>query len=187
MARQRGFRPRGRPISGRQTAWGFGPGDTAVTTFTATSKSIMGTGLGLTAGTGKATIARLHGEFSAYLTSASSANNGYSCAFGVGLVTLVAFGAGVASIPGPLTQLDWDGWMFHKLFSCVTVAAMSGAASGDADNQLSTVAAIRFDVDSKAMRKMDEEVILVGVLEVVELGTAALSALFDSRLLLKLG
>ena len=187
MARQRGF-PLRRPAgSGRQTAWGFGPGGVTATTFTATSKAIIGDGLGLTAGTGKATVVRLRGELMAFLNSATAQVDGFACAFGIGLVTKIAFAAGVASIPGPLTEMDWDGWMFHTLFQNIASGPIAAGTSQDQDAMLSTTASVRLEVDSKAMRKMDEEVILVSVCEVVELGTASMSLFFDSRLLLKLG
>ena len=50
----------------------------------------------------------------------------------------------------------------------------------------STTAAIRVDVDSKAMRKCSVDETIFAVIEVAELGTASLSWSFNSRLLFKL-
>jgi len=90
-------------------------------------------------------------------------------------------------VPTPVTESLWDGWLYHSFFSVragdVTIA---GAASRQANQQGSTLSAIRLDVDSKAMRKLRIEDAVYAMIEVVIGGTATMVVDFNSRTLLKL-
>ena len=61
------------------------------------------------------TILRTRGIFGAF-PSAPSADRFLSGAFGIMLVSNQALAAGVASIPGPATNADNDGWLVHEYF-----------------------------------------------------------------------
>ena len=167
--------------SRRQVAWGIGPGASVVVAAPSASQAnIMGAGVVLV-NEEKATIVRIWGSLSAFLTTASAAGDGFHCAMGIGLVTDQAFAAGVASLPTPLDESDWDGWMYHRFFDVHTPFATlteSGVVNG--------VTAIEFEVDTKAMRKWVENMTVVAVLDSVEQGTASMNVFFDSRMLLKL-
>jgi len=77
-------------------------------------------------------------------------------AFGIGMVSAEAFAAGVASIPEPFSDADWGGWMvmvpftFHFEFQSATGAEMVH---------------VQYEVDSKAMRKVEPSTVLVAVAE----------------------
>ena len=173
MARLRGF-PQGRPRSKRQTLWGIGPGSEDVTSFSATGSAILGLGVQ----TGQAnTITRTRGYLQALIASAGSVGDGFTGAFGIGLVSLPAFTAGIVSMPTPVTEVDWDGWLWHQFFS---VHTLNSTPFGDS-------ASYETDVDSKAMRKFTDEIVMFAAVEVTEIGVATLDVFFDSRVLLKMG
>jgi len=134
-------------------------------------------GSGIVLASGAATFIRLRGLLDWFLVSSTSAGDGFFGAFGVGVVATPAFTAGAASLPGPITEADWDGWLYHTF---VSIHEGSPDGPGNAGDQ-------RIEVDSKAMRKADGDMTLVAVLEIVEIGTASASLFFDSRMLVKLG
>jgi len=79
-------------------------------------------------------------------------------AFGIGLVSGEAFAAGVASIPEPFSDADWGGWMviqpfaFH--FESITQAGV-------------LLGSFEFEIDSKGMRKVEPNSVMVAVAESV--------------------
>ena len=159
----------------RLTDWGPGPGDTGRTSLTSSSAVIMGGGV--TPTTGPVTLIRTRGNFHGSLESVTAAADGMQGAFGICVVQAAAFAIGITAIPTPITELDSDAWVYHKFFGVQAHSAV------EAEFNTSTV--VRFDVDSKAMRKLDSETVLVAVVEVVMLGTAVLRVYFDSRMLFK--
>jgi len=79
-------------------------------------------------------------------------------AFGIGVVTAEAFAAGIASIPEPFTDGDWGGWFVWRSFSSLVQVA-------DATGKLYLAAESGFEVDSKAMRKVSNNEVVVIVAE----------------------
>jgi len=161
--------------SQRKTGWSIGPNGII-------SRSSTGTSLFPTAVQSLLdgqTIVRLRGELQARLTSADAVNSGLENAIGFCRVTEEAFNAGVASVPSPITDADWDGWMYHRYFTLKASAAadLTGPSSG---------VAIRLEIDSKAMRKLALSDVLVAVVESVESGTAVEQMDLRTRVLLKL-
>ena len=138
-------------------------------------------GAGVTFGA-SGTVIRIRGRFSAFLNSYTSAGDGYQGAFGIGVATSAAFNAGVASLPTPITEQAWDGWMYYTIFGVHGSLAAGSSSVGVHSNT-----AFDIEVDTKAMRKVSDEITVFPMLEVVEIGTAVMSVFFDSRLLLKLG
>ena len=106
-------------------------------------------------------------------------------AFGIGIVTKPAFDIGVTAVPGPIDEMDWDGWLYHRFINVFASAAIAGGASADHDIAESVSSAVRFEVDSKAMRKLDDEEILFGVLQFFESGVVTSQFSFNSRVLVK--
>ena len=95
-------------------------------------------------------------------------------AFGIGLVSAEAFAAGVASIPELYTDSDWGGWMVIQPFSS-TFEFRSGVGTD--------MTQIALTIDSKAMRKVEPNSVMVFVAESL---TGAFVILDQTRLLLKL-
>ena len=157
----------------RLTNWGAGPGGTGAANISTSSAVILGAGITfINAGT----IVRIRGEWECFLSSVTSAGDGFRGALGIGLASSAAFTAGIASLPTPITESNWDGWMWHQFF---------GVHRGVAD--ISAGSYLRGAIDSKAMRKVSDDFTIFAAVEVVEIGTAALDLFLDSRMLLKEG
>ena len=184
MAHSRG-RFQGRTTSRRLTGWEQGPGQVGAQTEISASVQTLAA-LGTSVIVDGFTIIRVRGRFHAYLTNANSANEGFSGAFGIGVVTTAAFVAGAASVPGPVTESAWEGWMFHQWIQMLSPAPMDGGVAADLDQQAAQTAVQIFDIDSKAMRKFRSDETIFGCLEVVEAGTATMRWHLNSRMLLKL-
>ena len=180
MARFRGS-PRGRTIVPRRlTSWEVGPGGTAVTPTSVAGSFFLGSAI--QASIPGLTIVRIRGEFAAYLNLATSSLDGYVGAFGIGIASLAAVTAGVGSVPTPITESGADNWLYHRFFALK--AGFPFSAGADPAGNL--LYALRFEVDSKAMRKFETEQALYAIFEVVEVGTSSMQVHFDSRVLAKL-
>ena len=173
MARRSGFPSRSRRSSGVSRDWGEGPGGTGITNITASGAAILGDGVVTVQN--ELTILRTRGLLDVVLLGAATANgDGYVGAVGIGVFTDPAFTAGIVSMPTPITNVTWNGWLWHQFIS-VHDNDISGESSADKQRQ--------YEVDSKAMRKFDSEMVIAAVIEVVEIGGAALTVFFDSRML----
>ena len=183
----RSFR-RGRSFSTairRKSSWDQGIGQTgAQGEISASSENLVTTGSLLTLD--GLTQVRLRGYFLAYLTSATAANDGYGCAFGIGYVTENAFDAGASAVPSPDGDANWDGWLYHQFFGIRAPAPIASGAAADTDLVAPVTSAIRFEIDSKAMRKTKAGDVLFGALRAVEVGTAVLRWEVNTRVLDKL-
>ena len=169
----------------RKTSWIFGPGDETITAVSTSSSVILGAGLSV--GADGLTLVRTRGELMLWLTAATALNNGFLGAFGIGVVTDPAFVAGIGSLPTPITEMDWDGWLYHRFINVISAETILGGAVTDEAGQVHPVTAgQRIEVDSKAMRKIGVEEIVFAAIEVAEIGTAVMSVAFNSRLLVKL-
>jgi len=173
----------------RQTGWGVGPKSLASggpgTKFTGTA-AVLGNIVSVPASDG-ITLIRLRGSFMAYLNSAVNLDDGFSGAVGVGIFNDQALTAGIASIQTPITEEGWDGWLWHSYFSLYSADAIATAGVALAPNQSDALkAAIRIDVDSKAMRKVPVGMEIAVVIEAFEVGDAVMSWSFNSRTLAKL-
>ena len=173
VGRQRGFRQGPR----RQTSWETGPGDnTLVTQITSAGSSFVGSAI--TPTIPGLTIVRLRGGAQFFLSASDSALGGFGGAFGIGIATLAAVTAGAASVPTPLTEQDWNGWIY---WTPITVRQITATT---ADGANSSGIYMRLEVDTKAMRKMKEEDAMYAMIQVSnETGVSVLQASFDSRVL----
>jgi len=168
----------GRPrrSSGISRDWSFGPGTGSPVTISVTGSFLMGAALVPTAG--ELTVMRTRGLFDIFLQTIPAADgDGFAGAVGIGKTTLKAFTAGIASMPVPLGDMEWDGWMWHSFFS-VHMGETAGVSGGVEMSQ-------RIEVDSKAMRKFDDQEVLYAAVEVVETGSAVAIARLDCRMLLQ--
>ena len=114
------------------------------------------------------TLVRTRGRLQIFLLSGTTAGDGFSGAFGIAVVTLAAFNAGVASIPTPITEQSWDGWLFWQAVQIHTAGALNGGVSTDIDQLGGQISAQTFEIDSKAMRKLRIDDVIVGVMELTE-------------------
>ena len=166
------------PVRNQRTVlWAQGPGSVTVTSFSSSTTSVLG--LGQTS-LGGVTIVRMRGAFEAHLQTVGSAGDGFHCGVGIGIVTGDAFSVGVGSMPNPLADIDWGGWLYHWIFDLHTPTATIG------DGVNSAGAHIRFQIDSKAMRKMKPNETIFGSIQTEEDGAASMGVFFDTRMLFKL-
>ena len=171
MARRRGFGP----VIQKATARSWEAGFTEIFSLGTTAIQLGGTAL--TSSAGRATILRQHGLFSIHLTQGAAANDGFRGAIGIGIVQDEAFQAGVGSVPDPLTEIDWKGWMYHQFFDVRAGSATeSDWLGGPSCYQ-------KNEIDVKAMRKLDEQDDLIVVINTIETGTAVGQAVLVTRLL----
>ena len=179
MALRRGLIRQRAVGSQRQTDWGLGPGGTAGTALSTTGASVLGSGITTT--TGKLTLVRTRGILSISLGLATSAQDGFFCALGMGLTTIQAFtDVGITALALPFDDMQWDGWFYHRMFDIRSGVVSSSSNPGPKD-------VVQIEIDSKAMRKIDGNGIFFAVLQFVESGTATANVHFNTRMLLKLG
>ena len=133
------------------------------------------------------TLVRTRGHLLLQLLTAVSAADGFVGAFGMAKASSAAILAGVASVPTPLTEESWDGWFFHQYFSLISSCPIAVAtAAQEALQNNNVAAAVRFEIDSKAMRKIDIDEGFYMAIEVVEIGAASMLWTSDTRILSKL-
>ena len=101
-------------------------------------------------------------------------------------MTVDAFNAGSTAVPGPQSDESWDGWLWHRYFRLTSAGAIAGGAATDEDIAGIMGASLRVEVDSKAMRKVKDEEIVIAVVEVAEIGVATMWFQFITRGLFKL-
>ena len=169
---------RSRPTSARRlTAWALGPADVNGG-FTTSAASLWS--LGVTPGLEGLTLVRTRGLVSLTLGSATGSTDGFFGALGLIMVTDEALAAGVTAVPTPLSDENFDGWLWHSYFD---LRLSSGTL---ADGVNGPGAHMRVEVDSKAMRKFSSGMTMIGVTEVVESGTATMEVQSSLRCLFKL-
>jgi len=173
----------------RQTGWGGGPASAAngggSTVFT-TSSSQVGAVVSTPSIDGL-TIVRVRGDFLFRLLTASAVSDGFFGAVGLALFNDTAIAIGITALNTPITDEGWDGWMWHHYFSCIATGQISAAgASVSGGQQDNVAAAVRIDVDTKAMRKIPVGMSLAVVVQVTVNDTANGQYHFNSRVLTKL-
>ena len=171
----------------RKTSWNIGPqtGVDGAPQGISASTASLATGLAVVLESGL-TLVRTRGDLNLILQIAGN-QEGFHGAFGIAIATSPAVTAGIASVPTPITEEDWDGWLYHRYFSLIAGGAIAAAtAAQQADQVNASSAALHIEVDSKAMRKLAVDETLYAAIEVVELGTATMQWAFNSRMLVKL-
>ena len=172
----------------RKTSWDLGPKtSTDGATQPVTTSSIVVASQGVQILVDGETHVRLRGALNLFLTLCDAAGNGFTGAFGVGIVNVKAFAAGTGSLLAPLSEEDWDGWIYHRYFGLFAGGPIAAATAMDQTSAVNpTSAALNVEVDSKAMRKLKLDDVIYAAIEVVEVGTAAMEFGFNSRTLSKL-
>ena len=169
----------------RITSWELGPGQQAAQTAISSSIAVL-MAAGAQVLVDGLTMVRLRGELLLTLTTAAGVNEGFNGAFGIAIGSTNGFAAGVASMEMPITEESWDGWLYHRYFSLLAGGAIQSSAAEDTDQVNSTTAALRIEVDSRAMRKLAVDEVIYAAIEVAEIGTCSMTTHFNSRILVKL-
>ncbi len=139
---------------------------------------VAGTGLGVSTG-GGITLMRTRGRASVHFDP-TSAGDVVQYGIGLGVFTSDAFAAGSASLPGPLTDIDYD-WIWHT----VGMMGPSFTATEDGTNILHN---LWIELDSKAMRKLKPNQTVGFMLEgSIKNGGGTLDLSVAARQLFKLG
>ena len=125
------------------------------------------------AGLSGATVVRSRGA-SSFTPQVLSGDVDIVGAWGMGIVSNEAFAAGAASIPGPWTNADWDGWFVWEPISYLFEVT---------DDVGRLLVGVQVPFDSKAMRKVDGGETMVVM---VESQASAMEASINFRLLFKL-
>jgi len=169
-----GFRRGRQSGQRRRTSWELGPGSCTEANITGVGSFFLGDAISPTLD--GLTLARIRGRLSFLLTSVSAAGSGFCGAFGIGIATAAAVTAGAASLPTPITEQAWDGWLFWMPIQLLGVTATI------ADGVNAAAVYQEMVVDTKAMRKMNIEDAVYAIVELeVEEDTAVMEARFDSR------
>ncbi len=178
MPSQRRFGPRSRSHPRRVTTWEQGPIASDVTVQSSTGK-LWTSGIFLASQT-RATLVRVRGYIHVWQLTATAAGDGFIGAFGLCIVSSEAFAAGVASVPSPLEELGWDGWLWHQMWD---IRSLTGTF---ADGVNAASVSQRIEIDSKSMRIMEDDNVLCGVSDQTESGTATAEFNANTRVLFKL-
>jgi len=165
---------RSNQVPRRRKTWSDGPGATGRVSFAGDSAAFIGAGSATILP--DLTLLRTRGRFHGVLTT-GTAGGGFTGAMALGIATAPAFAAGIASVPTPLAEPEWDGWIFWVPFSLTAVLAIASPDSGGVS------AHFDYEVDSKAMRKQRVGDTLYCAVEVVEQGTCIAEFSFLSRVL----
>ncbi len=175
MARRRGSFQAPVLRTRRKTGWEEGVGGQAVLTRTASGAIFVGSALSVLFD--GLTLVRVRGMIELTLQSVSAAGDGFAGAFGIAVTSLDAVTAGVASVPQPVADMDWDGWLWHQF---IFLHATSATLSETNPNR------INIPIDSKAMRKIGVNDAIYLMVELTEIGTAEIDIFADTRVLVKL-
>ncbi len=155
----------------RRTGWSIGP----CTADSPVSVSASFSAVVSVEATQVITLARIRGMYELYLTSSvSSVGDGFRGAMGMCRVQEEQIAVGITAIPLPLTDEDWDGWLWHEYWHLHSpTTAFDGAAA----------VFTRGVIDSKAMRKFSPSESLAWVIEGFENGVATMEFSMCSRAL----
>ncbi len=163
----------------RKTAWSLGPSN--VVESRSAAGPVLWDGAAQAVGDGL-TIVRIRGELVVQLNLATTAGDGFeSFAAGLCIVSENAFGVGVTAVPSPITDIGWDGWMWYHTGGQITSLVATASLVSRSFHSL------RIPIDTKAMRKIRDTDILIGVFELgTEIGAAAVEFSARSRVLSKI-
>ncbi len=124
---------------------------------------------------GPGTVVRSRG-FISTRTDQNAASEDQIGAFGIGFVNSVAGTLGITALPGPVTEALWDGWFVHQFFA-------DRFTRGDTTGFTSRTQTL--EIDSKAMRKFDQDQNMVLMVENGGLNGLAIN--IQMRFLIKAG
>ena len=135
---------------------------------------ILGNGIEATE---RLTLTRILGVLQFQLKSVGNVQEGFQITWGIGLVSSDAFSVGVGAVPSPQDDMDWGGWLMHGFVNLISVSA---DVVDNVSNRIVTV-----PIDVKAQRVMGPNDTVFMTADYLETGTATMTAMFDSRVLIK--
>jgi len=155
----------------RATQWVGSTDETAVTTLAASS-AVLDQSFGFSE---PATIVRVRGALWIASDQLSATERPFG-AIGFATVTDQALAIGITAVPIPILDSPSEQWLlWQPFFTDFTFLNSTGAVTGNFK---------RFDLDSKAMRKMNDGTSVVVVLQ--NASTVGLDFLLEFRMLVKL-
>jgi len=157
----------------RRTGWEEGPGTQNILNIATNTVAILGNTQAATEDGN--TVVRIRGYVELVLNQVSTTLDGFRGAIGIGIASVPAIAIGVTAVPTPVTEIEWEGWLWHQFFSLHGVVP-----------SVTVERRLAFQIDSKAMRKIDTEEAIYAVIEATETGAANMSVVLGTRLLLKL-
>ena len=165
------------PSKQRYVGWDLAAINTSMTVIAANTKAVLATfTTAALVNVGPGTIVRTRGIFSVSSDQAAASEVQIG-AMGVGFVNSVAGTLGITALPGPSTEALWDGWFVHQFFSDrFEFQTAAGFESRTMD---------RYIIDSKAMRKFDQDQNMVIVVE--NAGNRGIQVGVSLRFLVKAG
>ena len=162
-------------VSRRETLW-IGVQETITTLAAANTAALINTLNAAALALRPFTIVRSRFDWSVR-SDQTGALEAYQVAFGAAVVSDQAQAIGVTAVPTPFTELGSDLWYVHEVLSGAFVF-ISGIG-------VQSPAVVRKDVDSKAMRKVEDGQTMIWVVENSGLSSGSISAL-AGRVLIKL-
>ncbi len=135
------------------TDWSASAPQTALTTIAASTNALLQV---FTPIIGGETVIRIRGLFG-WRTDQAAADEEQLGAVGICKVSEPAATIGISAIPTPNTDAAWGGWIWHSYFASFFEFVSSTGVFADGLH--------RIVIDSKAMRKFDEDDRLVLVVE----------------------
>ena len=105
-----------------------------------------------------------------------TASENYAGAVGVAVVSDQAVAVGVTAVPIPITDMSSDLWLMHQLF-------MASVQIEEASGNGAFLRSTNFEIDSKAMRKVEDgqDLVVVGELAL----TSGFNITIGGRMLIK--
>ena len=91
----------------------------------------------------------------------------------MGIVSTAAFAVGASAVPTPITEIEWEGWMWHQYFSLHVSQATESTR-------------LHFMIDTKAMRKLNSDETVMAAMEHTISGSTGMSVRLGTRMLLML-
>ncbi len=156
----------------RQVTW-VAPADQGFISVASNTKVLIATFDPAAASLIKPTLIRTRGAVSV-IAESTAVDVEITGAYGLAIVSDQAVAAGIASIPGPFDDAEWDGWFVWRSFAMKIDSVTQTGVFRSSWTQ---------EVDSKAMRKVtDNETCVV----VAESQSGAFQISMPLRVLLKL-
>ena len=124
------------------------------------------------------TLVRIRGNLTFWLEVVGSIGDGFTRVYaGIGVANSEAFTAGSASLPGPLSDPEWGGWMWYE-----ALGPIIGLSVTEADNT-GPLSQVRVPIDTKAMRKLEANQTIFGMVQTAtEVGVATLNFQMSTRM-----
>jgi len=99
------------------------------------------------------TIVRMRGEL--LVAGTMSSGDSAELAVGIGITSFEAFAVGITALPSPIVDANWPNWIYHRWCSVISIAQSIELRTQN----------FRFEIDNKAMRKLQPGQIVFAIVE----------------------